>query len=301
MKTWTLLLILLLLSLNHVSGAPWDDQAVDSTSYGIIRESHGEGDGKYWIFRPSRPGRYPVVVFIHGWAATEPLFYMAWIRHLVGRGNIVVYPRYQNLLDTGSENFTDNSAEALKDALMRIGNEYSGELFLIGHSAGGIIAVNLASRDDLPEPGAVLVVQPGVSEEGRKFENLTGIPPGTLLVVMAGDDDNITGTRDSYLIMEETPQIPSERKMFLLVRSDGPLRADHLSPLAVSDEFGVLVDNLDYSGYWKVLDILIELGGENRTLMDVDMERIQDMGNWSDGRPVQRMILLYRPGVGWMI
>ena len=54
-----------------------------------------------------------------------------------GRGNIVVYPRYQNLLDTGSENFTDNSAEALKDALMRIGNEYSGELFLIGHSAGG--------------------------------------------------------------------------------------------------------------------------------------------------------------------
>ena len=26
-----------------------------------------------------------------------------------------------------------------------------------------------------------------------------------------------------------------------------------------------------------------------------------DMGNWSDGRPVQRMILLYRPGVGWMI
>ncbi|QHN06232.1 hypothetical protein FZP57_03550 [Methanothermobacter sp. THM-1] len=161
--------------------------------------------------------------------------------------------------------------------------------------------MNLASRDDLPEPGAVLAVQPGVSEEGRKFENLTGIPPGTLLVVMAGDDDNITGTRDSYLIMEETPQIPSERKMFLLVRSDGPLRADHLSPLAVSDEFGVLVDNLDYSGYWKVLDILIELGGENRTLMDVDMERIQDMGNWSDGRPVQRMILLYRPGVGWMI
>lgn len=122
------------------------------------------------------------------------------------------------------------------------------------NSAGGLIAVNLATRNDIPKPDAVLAIQPGDSENGSKLQNLSRIPSNVLLVVMAGDSDNITGTADSYLIMDETPQVPSERKIFLLVQSDGNLRADHLSPLAISDEYSILVDNMDYSGYWKVLD-----------------------------------------------
>lgn len=106
---------------------------------------------------------------------------------------------------------------------------------------------------------------------------------------MAGDRDNITGTADSYRIMRSTPQIPGDRKLFLLVRSDRNLVADHLSPLAVSDEFGVLVDNLDYSGYWKVLDMMMELARENKTLADADTGRLLGMGSWGDGRPVRRM------------
>ncbi|MDI9624129.1 MAG: hypothetical protein QFX38_04520, partial [Methanothermobacter sp.] len=131
--------------------------------------------------------------------------------------------------------------------------------------------MNLAGRDDIPKPSAVLTIQPGVSENGSKLQNLSRIPSDALLVVMAGDSNNITGTGDSYLIMDETPQIPSERKIFLLVQLDGNLRADHLSPLAISDEYGILVDNLDYSGYWKVLDILMKLSENNKTISDADM------------------------------
>lgn len=255
----------------------------------VISESHGEGSGKYWIFRPAAQGRYPVVVLIHGWAATEPILYMAWIRHLVGEGNIVVYPRYQDLHDTSSEKFTENAAAAVRESLRRVDGEWNQELYLAGHSAGGLIAVNLAARDDIPDPDAVLAVQPGVSGNGSKLENLSGISQDVLLVVMAGDSDTITGTADSHLIMRMTPQIPPERKMFLLVQTDRDLRADHLSPLAVSDEFGILVNNLDYSGYWKTLDILIDLGGENRTLEDVPRDELLGMGVWSDGTPFKRM------------
>jgi len=173
---------------------------------GMVREVHGEGSQRYWIFKPAAPGRYPVVVLIHGWAATEPIFYMAWIRHLVGDGIIVVYPRYQNLLDTSSENFTENSAYAVRKALGDLEGEFNGRLYIAGHSAGGIIAVNLAARGDIPKPVAVLSIQPGDSEGGRKLQNLSKIPGDVILVVMAGDADTITGTADSHRIMRMTPR-----------------------------------------------------------------------------------------------
>ncbi len=295
--TTTLVLVFMISLFNCVTCLAAEQDAIPvqisgEPGYGMITESYGEGSQKYWIFKPAAPGKYPVVVFLHGWAATEPLFYMAWIRHLVREGNIVVYPRYQNLLDLSSEKFTDNAASAVKDALKKLEGEYDGRFYFVGHSAGGLIAVNLAARDDIPEPDVVLAIQPGVSENGSKLRNLSGIPGDVLLVVMAGDSDNITGTADSYLIMEKTPQVPLERKIFLLVRSDRSLRADHLSSLAVSDEYGILVDNLDYSGYWKVLDILIGLSENNKTISDADMDKLLDMGNWSDGTPIKKMKIM---------
>ncbi|HPU36922.1 MAG TPA: hypothetical protein PK601_02860 [Methanothermobacter sp.] len=94
----------------------------------------------------------------------------------------------------------DNAAGAVKDALGKLEGEYDGRFYIVGHSAGGLIAVNLATRNDIPKPDAVLAIQPGASENGSKLQNLSKIPSNVLLVVMAEDSDNITGTADSYLI-----------------------------------------------------------------------------------------------------
>lgn len=142
---WTTTLILLfIISLFNCGMSfaakryPIPIQISSAPCYGMITESYGEGSQKYWIFRPAAPGKYPVVVFLHGWAATEPLFYMAWIRHLVREGNIVVYPRYQNLLDLSSEKFTDNAANSIKDALKKLKGKYDGRFYIVGHRLVGL-------------------------------------------------------------------------------------------------------------------------------------------------------------------
>ena len=64
---------------------------------GVIDSSFGRGGKQYWLFEPTdpRPQKAPVVIFNHGWAGMLPRFYKRWIEHIVKRGNIVIYPRYQ--------------------------------------------------------------------------------------------------------------------------------------------------------------------------------------------------------------
>jgi len=77
------------------SGPGGADYAFDSVKAHLYKE-----DGKFWIFEPAdpKPETAPLVVFNHGYGATEPRTYGAWIDHLVKRGKIVVYPAYQERL-----------------------------------------------------------------------------------------------------------------------------------------------------------------------------------------------------------
>ena len=52
----------------------------------------------------------------------NPLYYGAWLDHLVKRGNIVVYPRYQATLLTPITEFTP-STRRYKDAITRLQTE----------------------------------------------------------------------------------------------------------------------------------------------------------------------------------
>src|SRR5262245_53103621 len=65
---------------------------------GVVQRTYGSGAELYYLFEPASPapvGKAPVIVFVHGWQALEPFPYRPWITHLVRRGNIVIYPRYQ--------------------------------------------------------------------------------------------------------------------------------------------------------------------------------------------------------------
>src|ERR1700733_5951337 len=77
----------------------------------VVANMYGTGPTRYWIFEPAdpKPDNAPLVIFNHGWSAMEPKVYGAWIDHIVKRGNVVVYPVYQDSLRTPTYDFTPNA------------------------------------------------------------------------------------------------------------------------------------------------------------------------------------------------
>lgn len=282
---------------------------------GFIKNSYGIGAHKYWIYEPTspRPVSAPVIIFNHGWSAIDPIFYEGWLEHLVRKGNIVIYPQYQELLSTSSEDFTANAVGAVKDALIELekGDHVKPELdktAIVGHSAGGIISVNmaaLATSEGLPPPKAVFCVQPGTGNY-RVLENLSKIPSSTLLLTLAGDEDDIVGAEYAEIIIRNTTQIPLENKDYIFMVSDNhgrpSLLADHLAPLTsriplLYLNLHLLTDGLDYYGTWKLFDGLYMAAfyNKNREYALGNTYPQRYMGLWSDGKPVKELIVTNKP------
>src|SRR5688500_3888082 len=133
----------------------------------VNKNRYGKGGQEYWIFEPDAPkpaAAAPVIVFLHGWGGMNPMYYGAWIDHLVKRGDIVIYPRYQASLLTAIKDFTPYTLFAIKHALKRLQPEPGhvkpdlNKFATVGHSVGGILAASvaaLASESDLPQVRAV--------------------------------------------------------------------------------------------------------------------------------------------------
>lgn len=293
---------------------------------GLTSEFFGKGPKSCWLFLPDgpRPEKAPVVVFLHGWAAITPRAHGAWITHLVRRGNIVIFPRYQRIL-TPPREFTPNAAHAIRAALERL-TEPGGvtpdleRVAFLGHSMGGVLTANLAAEArerGLPQPRALFAMQPGITEtrpDGRfiHLADLSKIPADTLLLSLASDVDGITGTRDARRIYLESTRIPAENKDYLLLHSDlhgrPRLIADHSAPVAVDPRFEVGarfappseedaawgLDALDWYGFWKPFDALCDAAffGEHREYALGNTPEQRFMGKWSDGKPVREIDVL---------
>ncbi|MDI6644550.1 MAG: alpha/beta hydrolase [Methanobacteriaceae archaeon] len=283
----------------------------------VLRYSYGEGGKQYWIFEPAspKPDSAPIIVFNHGWSALNPIFYQAWIDHIVRKGNIVIYPRYQESIFTNSDEFTPNTIWSIKDAIKRLNSTghvkpEMDKFALVGHSAGGLISINIASiarEEGLPVPKAVFCVQPGKSRTesdslGPAFEDLSNIPEDTLILTMSGDRDDIVGSDDSKKIIDKASSVKDKNKNYIEMVSDEygtpPLIADHIAPLAMKIDFGgnkfhYLVNSLDYYGTWKLFDGLYEAAfyGRNREYALGNNTDQRYMGKWSDGTPVKELII----------
>jgi hypothetical protein len=300
--------------LSGPGGADYKHGTVEMSTY-------GDGENQYWIYEPGspQPESAPVIIFMHGWGATTPTFYEAWIEHLVRKGNIVIYPRYQENIFTPSDRFTPNSIRAVKEALneLQSGNHVLPQInktAMVGHSAGGLISVNiaaLAESEGLPTPRAVFAVEPGKSrspeeQRGPILQNLTHISPETLLLTLSGDQDTWVGDQDAIKIIRDTNQISSENKDYLLLVTDEhgnpALVADHFAPLSSKLNIGgynvtLGVDAMDYYGTWKLFDGLYEAAfyGENRTYALGNTSHQRFMGFWSDGTPVKELEVSNNP------
>lgn len=297
----------------------------DSYLHAAFRgEPLGEGGRSYWLFEPMepQPERAPVVIFNHGWLAVNPGIYGAWIEHLCRRGFVVIFPRYQVDWTTSPASYLPNAVAAVRDALdvLRLAPERVrpdlDRVAVIGHSAGGNLAAQLAAVAEpfgLPRLRAVVAVMPG---EVRPVPGprLSDIPAETLLVVVAGDLDLVVGDARAREIHREATSIPSERKLFVLFRSDRcgnrTFLADHLAPTAPlarldsgEGPFRTFqmtlgeVDALDHHGFWRLADRTLEAAFAGRTLSGKDGNGIMplDLGRWGDGRPVARPWISHDP------
>jgi acetyl esterase/lipase len=87
----------------------------------VIETAYGNGVEKYWIFEPKdhTEQELPVIVFLHGWLGMHPRNQVRWIEHLVKKGNIVIFPKYQ-MSTTLGKYFIPNAIAAIKDAFERL-------------------------------------------------------------------------------------------------------------------------------------------------------------------------------------
>ncbi len=283
----------------------------------------GEGPRSYWIFEPADPkpeGRAPVVVFLHGWFAVNPGFYGAWIDHLVRDGKIVIFPRYQNDVDMVSQDFLPNALAAIRDALGVLANGANhvrpdpGKFALIGHSAGGNLAAQIAAvaadpHSELPVPQALVIAMPGEIAPSR-LPALSAISASTLMIVMVGEEDVVVGDLRARQIFTQATAVPLSRKRYIFFRSDRhgspPLIAEHTAPSGMHPRLdngeGLFrsfqmslgdVNALDRAGFWRMADLVMEIARSGKTLDEAirDEEQFRHLGFWSDGRKVVQPIV----------
>jgi pimeloyl-ACP methyl ester carboxylesterase len=300
---------------------------------GVTWSRLGSGAGEVYLFEPidPRPARAPVVVFAHGWAGMSPNYYGAWIEHLVRRGAIVIFPRYQADLRTPVAEFTGNALSAVRvalDELKASGHVTPDErgLAFVGHSMGGLVAANLsvrAARGELPPPLALMAVMPGKtwpqgSPIAFPLEDLEALPAHVLLLAVVGEDDELVRDVDARRIYRESTAVPRANKDYVRMFSDDfgtpSLLADHRAPTApaelvdsgtqdlrlgprrgrlTSRRVPMGTDALDYYGTWKLFDGLLDAvyRGVNREFALGDTPEQRFMGEWSDGTPVRELMV----------
>ena len=275
---------------------------------GVRQSRYGFGARGFWIFEPTdpTPSSAPLIVFNHGWSAFFPVFYKAWIEHLVKRGNIVVYPRYQLGFIIGTRYATNYAIQAVKKAITILQNDDHvqpdlDKFAIVGHSLGGGITAEmavLAEENGLPLPKAVMPVQPFIRND-TMMKDFHDMPATTLLLVVVGENDTIAGNFSGKLIFSTSNQIPFDQKDFIIQRTDRhgfpALVADHVSPVCIPNSSSV--DAMDYYSTWKLFDGLTDYAfyGTNQEFCLGNTPEQRFMGNWSVGTPVKELTVTDTP------
>jgi acetyl esterase/lipase len=198
----------------------------------LVYARGGDGPGRVTVIRPARAaGPLPLVLFLHGWGATEPRFYAPWLEHLARAGNAVIYPRYQDSVAEPPPQVLGNALAGVRRAVGAI-DARPDSLVVAGHSAGAALAADYAAiavSVGLPEPRAVFAAYPGRAFRGAPFRipavDPARIPAGTRLLVLRGARDRVVDPRDALAIYRGATRA---RRRLVVIRAPGA--SDHLGP-----------------------------------------------------------------------
>jgi pimeloyl-ACP methyl ester carboxylesterase len=257
-------------------------------------------DLTYWIVAPrewkgagAAPTRMPLVVFLHGWGANDPVYYQYWLGHLARKGRIVVFPMYQNPT-TLSFLFASKAIVSIQQALSQIAAGTPGAngllvdpiagMTVIGHSAGATTGINVAARyaaSRLPQPRALLLVNPA---NAILDASLAGVPSTALLDCVVDDEDDVVGRTGCDAVWDKTGHIGANRN-YIWMYSDA-----HGWPPLVANHFVVgILNALAFNGMWKLGDALADCAAYQTECATAVGGGIQQtsVGWWSDGVPIR--------------
>jgi acetyl esterase/lipase len=281
-----------------------------------------EAEG-FWLFEPDapRPDEAPVIVFMHGYGAYNPMVYGKWIKHLVAQGNIVIYPRYQlNLVNPKTDKFPETASVGIRDAIEELQNNGHvkpnlDKVVYIGHSYGGTICAWIGVHWEgmqVPKPAAIFLAQPGTGPlTGVTLEDYSGMAADINLIALAGSEDYVVADKLARRVFETAIHTPMRN--FLMHYPDtsdaiGILGSHHEAYCLDYDlDNGVRnytalrtmrtsrLDAVDFNCYWKLADALIYYtrDGLYKEYAFGNTEQQRFMGLNASGKP-------YRPMDVWV-
>ncbi|KAA2241078.1 poly(ethylene terephthalate) hydrolase family protein [Salinarimonas soli] len=221
----------------------------DYVTKDVAKRALGRASAPIYVFHPAEAAAEPrpVIVFLHAWGANNPAIYGGWIEHLARKGNLVLFPRYQDVNRTRPADATANAVQMTKEAFAALASDANARpdlerVVYMGHLAGAAVAANLAAAapetQGLPRPKLYFGLMPGgiasdAKERGIMLEALDKIDDA-LMVTMIGDRDHIPSDRAARRIHRGASGVALERKAFLRILSDDhgfpPVSATLASP-----------------------------------------------------------------------
>jgi pimeloyl-ACP methyl ester carboxylesterase len=284
---------------------------------------HSQRADGYWLFVPAAPTstKTNVIFFNHGYGAYNPMIYGAWIKHLVRKGNIVIYPRYQkNLFWPWPVAFAKNAAKGIRNALDFLNKHPElpqaelDQVLMIGHSYGAVVSADLAIHNQkygLPKIGALLLCSPGTGPfSGGRLDDYSGMPADLKLLMVVNENDNIVSQDFQFHIFETASKV--RQKNLLLQRPDFygsiPVTATHSECYAIDLDFDSghrtpsayralgmgQPDVVDFNVYWRLADgLLSDLQRPDSSSAVFGGSAAQrSLGRWSDSTPIVPLELL---------
>ena len=301
--------------------------AQPATGYGGLASTHStvitfncdDGATGFMLFIPASPhaDSLPLVVFDHGFGEWNPLRYGRWIDHIVKRGNIVIFPRYQlSEYTTLSTSFTSNAVTGILRAIDTLKmhplwtQPELDKVFYIGHSYGGLISANLATKHaayNIPKPKAILMACPGYGQyPGGQLSSYSPMDSSIFVLDIFERYDNVVDSTFALQVFNQTTAVPYSHKNLVIHFADStgasPVTSSHGEAPCIDSTYtngdnGIVMaqaayantDATDFYCYWKLFDALEDcaLTGSGCTIAFGDTYPQIYMGLWSNGIPVR--------------
>lgn len=286
-------------------------------------EAHGAGTSKYWLIYANQDSIHAnqLIVFLHGYGASNPACYGGWIRSLVEAGNIVLFPKFQNgLFFPRTSRFEKRVNKAIQAAIEKLQNEDNitiNNIAFVAHSIGGTIAANLA--DAYGETKKYKVSSLFLAQPGYKYLKLGSkstyheIDATATIIIITGNKDLTAGDKFAKHFYNAIPQIPTAQKILLKQYEDKyesqRVGATHVEPISPDSELdtgnknpiivGALLlgktNQVDTNCYWRLSNLLIKCSNNEDTSCDLlfqNPDNVVFTGKWANEKPIKVMEII---------